>query len=197
MSSIVRIFIDYLKWRWQEKWHLNLSKRREVFQQQLYIRLLYIIISLDLHQKNEMEMTGKDTSNCRSGVKFSITALYTIRLLLIILCPDLHRMFEMERTRKATPHFVETAGSVSLTALYTIVVYHHLSGSSRISWDGDDRTSDISICRNSVRCFSDSFIYDCCLSSFVSFVRTFNACLKWRWQEKRRFNLSKWREEFQ
>ena len=30
--SIVRIFIEYLKWRWQQNWHLNLSKGREVFQ---------------------------------------------------------------------------------------------------------------------------------------------------------------------
>ena len=108
--SVVRIFIDYLKKRWQEKPHFNLSKVCEVFQQQLYIRLLYII-------------------NCQEFLRF----------------------FEMQMTRKKTPHFVERARSVQVTALYTIVVYHQLSWSSLTIWNADDRKIDISICQNFVK----------------------------------------------
>ena len=126
ISSIIRIFIEYLKRRWQEKRHLNLPKRREVFQKQLYSRLLYII-------------------NCQDPQGF----------------------FGREMTGKATPQFVGGAWSVSVTALYKIVVYHQLSGSSSIIWNGDDSKSDTSICPKLMKCFSDSFIYDCCISSII------------------------------
>ena len=117
ISPIVRIFKDYLKWRWQEKRHLNMSKRREVFQWQLYIRLLYII-------------------NCQ----------------------DLHGLFEMEMTGEATPQYVKAAWSVSVTALYTIVVCYQLSRSSANIWNVDDSRSDTSIFRKGMKCFSNNFI---------------------------------------
>ena len=153
LSSFVSIFIDYLKWRWQEKQQHNLSKRREVLQSQLYIRLLYII-------------------NCQ----------------------DFHGIFEMEMTGKATTHFVERSRSVAVTALYTIVVYHQLSGSSSNIWNGDDKKIHTSNCRKGLKFFSNSYSYDCCLSSFVSI---FIDYLKWRWQEKQQHNLSKRREVLQ
>ena len=153
ISSIVRIFMDYLKWRWQEKRHLNMSKRREVFQWQLYIRLLYVI-------------------NCQ----------------------DLQRIFETEMTVETTPKLFERAWSVSVTALNTIVVYHQLSGFLSNIGKGDNRKIDISVSRNGVKCISDSFMYDCCISSIV---RIFIEYLKWRWQEKRYHNLSNRREVFQ
>ena len=61
ISSIVSIFIDCLKWKWQEKRHLILSKGHEVFQQQLSIWLLYIIFFQEFRRIFEMEMTGKAT----------------------------------------------------------------------------------------------------------------------------------------
>ena len=97
-------------------------------------------------------------------------------------------------TEKATPQFVKRAQSVSVTALYTIVQYHHLSASSPNFWNEDDRKSDTSICQKSMKCLSDSFIYDCWISSFV---RIFTEYLKWRWQEKQHLNLSKGHEVFQ
>ena len=150
ISSIVRIFTEYLKWRWQEKRHLILSEWLEVFQWQLYIRLLKIF-----------------------------------------LCQVLHRIFEMEMTGKAAPHIVKGAWSISVTALYTIVDYHHLSGFSPNIWNGDDRKSDTSICQEGMKCFSNSFTYDCCISSLVMI---FIDYLKWRWQEKRQpqFVKSTW-----
>ena len=150
ISSIIRTFIEYLKWRWQEKWHLNLSEGREVFRKQLYSRLLYNI-------------------NCQ----------------------DPHGFFGREMTGKATPQFVGRAWSVSVTALYKIVVYHQLSGSSSIIWNGDDRKSDNSICQKGMSCFSNSFIYDCWISPFV---RIFTEYLKWRCQEKQHLNLSRGHE---
>ena len=139
ISSIDRIFPDYLKCRWQENQHLKMSKRREVFQWQLYIRLLYIIF-----------------------------------------CQYLHWLYELEMTGRATPQFVERARSSSVTALYTIVVYHSLSGSSSINRKRDNRKSVNSICRKGVKFFGNRFNYDCCLSSFV---RIFIEYLKWRWQK--------------
>ena len=152
ISPFVRIFTEYLKRRWQERWHLNLPKRREVFRKQLYSRLLYNI-------------------NCQ----------------------DPHGFFGREMTGKATPHFVGRAWSVSVTALYKIVVYHQLSGSSSIIWNGDDRKSDNSICQKGMKCFSNSFIYDCWTSPFV---RIFTKYLKWRCQEKQHLNLSRGHEVF-
>ena len=96
----------------------------------------------------------------------------------------------MEMTGKATPQFVERVWSVSPTTSYRIVVYHQLSGSSPIIWNADDRKSDTSNCRDGMKCFSNSFIYDCCISSIV---RTFMDYLKWRWQEKRPPNYFKGR----
>ena len=90
ISSILRVFNDCLKWRWQEKRQLNMSKRREVFQKQLYC---------------------------------------------------------------------------------TIVVYHQLTGSSSIFSKRYDRKKDTSFCRKDVRCFSNSFLHDCCFSSIL---RIFN-----------------------
>ena len=149
-TSFVRISNDILKRRWQEKRRLNLSKSHEVFQWQLCVRLLNIVI-----------------------------------------CQDLHRIFELEMTGKATPQFVKSSWSVSVTALYTIVEYHHLSGSSPNFWNGDDRKSDTSVCQEGMKCFSNSFTYDCCISSNV---RIFMEYLKWRWQEKRqpKFVKSTW-----
>ena len=224
-----------------------MSKGHEVFQQQLYIRLFYIIIYQDLHRLFEMQMTRKatpqfvkrpwsvsvtalyrivayhqlsvfssincngddrksDTSICQKAMKcFSNSFIYDcfissfirifigclkcrwqekrhlnlskghevfqyqlyIRLFYIIIYQDLHRLFEMQMTRKATPQFVKRPWSVSVTALYTIVLYHHLSGSSSVVWNADDKKSDTTICRNGVKCFSNSFIYDCCISSIV------------------------------
>ena len=126
ISSFIRIFMDYLKWRRQDKRHLTFLKRREVYQYHLFTGLLHIINYQYSHRINEMEMTGK-----------------------------------------ATPQFVERVWSVPVTALFTIVVYHQLSGSSSIFWNADDRKSDTSICQNGVRCFSDSFLYDCCIWSSV------------------------------
>ena len=126
ISSIVRIFMDYLKWRRQDKRHLTFLKRREVYQYHLFTGLLHIINYRYSHRINEMEMTGK-----------------------------------------ATPQFVERVWSVPVTALFTIVVYHQLSGSSSIFWNADDRKSDTTTCRNGVKCFSNSFTYDCCISSIV------------------------------
>ena len=97
-------------------------------------------------------------------------------------------------TEKATPQFVKRAQSVSVTALYTFVQYHHLSGSSPNFWNEDDRKSNTSICQKSMKCLSDSFIYDCWISSFV---RIFTEYLKWRWQEKQHLILSKGHEVFQ
>ena len=270
-SSFVRIFTEYLKWTWQEKRHLILSRGPEVFQWQIYIRLLNIIICQDLHRIFEMEMTGRatphlvkrawsvsvtalftsveqhhlsgsppnfwngddrksDASVCQEGMKcFSNSFIYDccissivrsfivflkwswqekrrlnlskwhevfqwqlcIRLFYNISCQDLHRLFEMEMTGKATPQFVKSSWSVSVTALYTIVEYHHLSGSSPKIWNGDDRKSDTSICQEGMKRFSNSFIYDCCISSIV---RIFMEYLKWRWQEKRqpKFVKSTW-----
>ena len=125
-SSFVRIFTEYLKWRWQEERHLILSRWPEVFRWQLYIRLL-----------------------------------------IIIFCQDFHRIFEMEITGKATLQFVKMAWSVSVTAMYTIVFYHQLSGSSWIIWNGDDSKVDTSICWKGVKCFSNGFKYDTCVSSTV------------------------------
>ena len=152
-SSFVRIFTKNLKGRWQEKRELNMSKRREVLQKQLFLRLLYSII-----------------------------------------CQDIHRIFWKEIAGKANIQYVETAWSVSVTALHTIVVYHHLSGSSPNILKGDSRKSEHSICRNGVKCFSNGFIDKCCISSFV---RIFVEFLKWRWQEKRHLKLSLRREVFQ
>ena len=152
ISSFVRIFTEYLKWRCQEKQHLNLSRGHEVFQLQLYIRLLYIIIY-----------------------------------------QDLHRIFEIEMTGEAIPQFVEKAWSVSKTALLTIVVYHQLSGASWSFRKIDDRKSDTSTCRKGVKCFSNSFIYDCWISPFV---RIFTEYLKWRSQEKQHLILSRGHEVF-
>ena len=140
LSSFVRIFAEFLRWRWQDKRHLKMLKRREVFQWQLYIRLLFIIF-----------------------------------------CQDLRRTFEMEMTGKATLQFVGAAWRVSVKALNTIVVYHQMSGSSSTFNKGDDRKSGTSFCRKGMKCFSNSFIYDCCMSSIV---RIFIDYLKWRWQEK-------------
>ena len=84
-------------------------------------------------------------------------------------------------TGEATPQFVEMAWRVSVKSLNMIVVYHQLSRSSSTFNNGDDRKSDTSICRKVVKCFSSSFIYDCCISSFVWI---FIEKLKWRWQEK-------------
>ena len=97
----------------------------------------------------------------------------------------------MEMTGEATPHFVKRPWSVSVTASYTIVENHHLSGSSPSIWNGDDRKSDTSICQEGMKCFSNSFLYDCCISSIV---RIFIIYLKWRWQEKRqpKFVKSTW-----
>ena len=150
ISSFVRIFTEFLKWRWQEKRHLILSKGFEVFQWQLYIRLLKVI-----------------------------------------LCQDLHRISDIEMTGKATPQIVKRAWRFPVTALYTIVEYHHWSGSSPNIWNGDDRKSDTSICQEGMKCFSNSFIYDCCISSLVMI---FIDYLKWRWQEKRQpqFVKSSW-----
>ena len=53
-----------------------------------------------------------------------------IGLFYINNCQYLHRKFAIEMTGKATPHFVKRPWSVSVAALYTIVVYHQLSGSS-------------------------------------------------------------------
>ena len=116
-----------------------------------------------------------------------------IGLLCIINCQDLLRLFEMEMTGKATPEFVQSSWSVSVTALYTIVEYHHLSGSSPNIWNGDDRKSDTSICQEGMKCFSNSFIYDFWISPFV---RIFTEYLKWRCQEKQHLNLSREHEVF-
>ena len=95
---------------------------------------------------------------------------------------------------EAAPQFVEKAWSVSVTPLLTIVVYHQLSGSSWIIWNGDDRKSDNSICQKVMKSFSNSFIYDCWISPFV---RIFTEYLKWRWQEKQHLSLSRGQEVFQ
>ena len=112
-SSFVRIFTEYLKWRWQEERHLILSRWPEVFRWQFYIRLLNSTV-----------------------------------------CQDLHRLI----------------------------------------WNGDDRKSDTSVCRRGMKCFSNSFIYDCWIAPFVTI---FIENLKWRWQEKQHLNLSRAHEVFQ
>ena len=117
-----------------------------------------------------------------------------VRLLIIIFCQDLHRILEMEKTGKATPQYVKRAWSVSATTFFRIVVYQQLSVSSSIIWKGVDRKSDTSLCQKARKYFSNSFIYDCCISSFV---RIFIDFLKCRWQEKRHLNMSKRREVFQ
>ena len=135
-------------------------------------------------------MTGKATPQfVKRACNVLVTALYTI--VQNLHCQDLHRLFEMEMTGKATPQFVKRAWSVSVTALYTIFVYHQLSGSSSIIWNGDDRKSDTANCLKGMKCFSYSFLYDCCISSIV---RIFIDFLKWRWQEKRQpqFVKSTW-----
>ena len=43
-----------------------------------------------------------------------------------------------------------------------------------------------SFCRKGVKCFSNSFIHDCWISSIVGI---FTEYLKWRWQEKRQLNF--------
>ena len=117
-----------------------------------------------------------------------------MRLLYITNNQDLHRLFEIETTGEAAPQFVEKSWSVSKTALLTIVVYHQLSGSSWIIWNGDDRKSDNSFCQKGMKCFSNSFITDCWKSPFVSIFTDFS---KWRCQEKQHLNLSRVHEVFQ
>ena len=134
-----------------------------------------------------------DTSICWKGIKcFSKGFIYVCCLSLF--CQDLHRIFELEMTGEVTPQFVERSWCVSVTALNTIFVYHQLSGSSSIIWNTDDKKIGTSICRKGVKCFTNSFIYDCCSSSFV---RIFIGYLKRKWQEKRHHDLSKRREMFQ
>ena len=115
-------------------------------------------------------------------------------LLHIINYQYSHRLIEMEMTGKATPQFVERVWSVSATTLYRIVVYQQLSVSSSIFWNGDDKKSEILLCQKAMKCFSNSFIYDCCICSIV---RIFFDFLKCRWQEKGHLNMSKRREVFQ
>ena len=95
---------------------------------------------------------------------------------------------------KRQPHFVKSTWSDLVTALYTIVVYHHLSWSSSIIWNGDDSKVDTSICQEHMKWFTNRFLYDCCISSLVMI---FIDYLKWRWQEKRHLNLSRGLEVFQ
>ena len=115
----------------------------------------------------------------------------SIGLLYINNCQYLHRLFGVELTGKATPHFVKRPWSISVTALYTIVVYHQLSGSSSNIWNGNDRKSNSSVFWMVVKCFSNSFVYGCCISSFVRILIDYFKKSKKRWQEERHLNLSK------
>ena len=161
------------------------------------VTALYTIVQnhhcQDLQRFFEMEMTGKATPQfVKRAWSVLVTAFYTI--VQIDHCQDLQRLFEMEITGKVTPQFVKMAWSVSVTALYTIVEYHHFSGSSPNIWNGDDRKSDTLMCQEGMKCFSNSFIYDCCISSVV---KIFVDYLKWRWQENRHLILSRGNELFQ
>ena len=153
ISSIVRIFIDFLKWRWQEKRQLNLSKRHKVFQLQLYIRLLYIINYQDLHRVFEMEMTGKATPQfAETAWNVSKTALLTI--VVYNQLSGSSWVFWKRDDRKSDTSFVGRAWSVSVTALNTFVVYHQLSGSSSNIWNGEVRKSNTSIYQEGMKCSS-------------------------------------------
>ena len=155
--------------------------------------MLYIIICQDLHRLFEMEMTRKFTPQfVETAWSVSVTALNTIVVYQQLLGASSD--FWNGDDRKATRQFVEGAWSVSVTALFTVVVQHKLSGPSSTIWNTDDGESDTSVCRKGVKWFSNSFKYDCCISSFV---RTFIDYLKWRGQENWHLKLSKGLEVFQ
>ena len=189
LSSFVRIFIGLFGMQMTKKttpgfvemaWNFSVTA--------LYTIVLYHQLSgssLNVWKGNDSK---SDTSICRKGLKcFTNSFRYDI-------CQHLHRLLEMEMTRKAIPQFVKTAWSVAVTALDTIDVSHQLSGSSWNNWIGDDKKNDTSLCRKGVKCFTNSFLYDCRITSIE---RIFTDYLKWRWQEKRHLILSKGREVLQ
>ena len=141
----------------------------------LYTIVVYHHLSGSSSNIRNGEDRKSDTSICQNDVKcFSGSS---INDCCIINCQDLHWLFEIEMTGGAIPQFVETAWSVSVTALYTIVVYHHLSGSSANFWNGDDSRSDPQILWKGVKRLSNSFKDDCCISSTI---RIFIEYWKWR-----------------
>ena len=129
LSSIVRIFIVFLEWSWQES----------------------------------------DTSICRKGVKcFSNSFIYDCCISSIVrIFIDYFKKSKKRWQEERHLNLSKRAWKDSVTALYTIVVYHQFSGSSSNIWNGVDRKSNTWIFWVVVKCFSNSFLYDCCISSIV------------------------------
>ena len=120
----VRIFTEYLKWRWQEKQHLNFVKRAwSVSDYSFMYDILYIINYQEKLHRNGVKCFDNSFIYCCIS---SIVRIFT----------------EMEMTGKANS-ICQKRHEVFQQLYTTIVVYHQLSGSHRVFFGmGDDRKSD-------------------------------------------------------